>query len=66
MARRTEAPGGIHHVTARGNLRRRLFYDERDYRFFLIKLGDAERAVRLGEIRDMSYAQPRPPARPDT
>jgi REP element-mobilizing transposase RayT len=65
MARRIEVPGGIHHVTARGNLRRRLFYDERDYRFFLLKLGDAER--RFGwEIRDMSYAQPRPPARPDT
>jgi putative transposase len=43
MARRIEVPGGIHHVTARGNLRRRLFYDERDYRFFLLQLGDAER-----------------------
>jgi REP element-mobilizing transposase RayT len=43
MARRIEVPGGIHHVTARGNLRRRLFYDERDYHFFLLKLGEAER-----------------------
>jgi putative transposase len=40
MARRIEVPGGIHHVTARGNLRQRLFYDERDYRFFLLKLGE--------------------------
>jgi REP element-mobilizing transposase RayT len=43
MARRIEIPGGIHHVTARGNLRQRLFHDERDYRFFLLKFGDAER-----------------------
>ncbi len=56
MARRMEVPDGIHHVTARGNLRQTLFHDERDYRFFLRTLGEA--AARFGWERYAACLMP--------
>ncbi len=38
---RVEAPGGLHHVTARGNRRQTLFHDERDYASLLRHLATA-------------------------
>ena len=37
---RIDAPGGLHHVIARGNERRKIFKDDRDRDGFLKRLGE--------------------------
>jgi hypothetical protein len=37
---RIDAPGALHHIIARGNEKRRIFKDTKDYKEFLARLGD--------------------------
>lgn len=47
-----EVPGGIFHLTSRGNARRRIFFDDRDYRAFLLEL---KLTARRHRWRCLSY-----------
>lgn len=46
-------PGGIHHVTVRGNRRQLVFYDDHDRRRYL---GELRRAVREHDMSVLAYA----------
>jgi hypothetical protein len=37
---RIDAPGALHHIIARGNEKRKIFKDTKDYKEFLARLGD--------------------------
>ena len=37
---RLDTPGALHHIIARGNERRKIFEDKKDYKEFLLRLGD--------------------------
>ena len=37
---RIDAPGALHHIIARGNEKRKIFKDKKDYKEFLARLGD--------------------------
>jgi REP element-mobilizing transposase RayT len=37
---RIDAPGALHHIIARGNEKRQIFEDKKDYQEFLARLGD--------------------------
>ena len=37
---RIDSPGALHHIIARGNEKRKIFEDKKDYQEFLVRLGD--------------------------
>jgi putative transposase len=48
---RIDAPGALHHIIARGNEKRKIFKDKKDYKEFLVRLGDI-----LSHTQTMCYA----------
>ena len=42
-----ESPDAVYHVTARGNNRQRIFYDERDRRHFVELIGEVSQRQAL-------------------
>jgi putative transposase len=48
---RIDAPGALHHIIARGNEKRKLFEDKKDYQEFIARLGDV-----LSHTQTICYA----------
>jgi REP element-mobilizing transposase RayT len=60
MARypRAEVEGGLYHIIARGNNRRVIFHDDKDFRKFLALLAVQKEEARLLFIRILSDVEP--------